>query len=108
MNGVDVPTVAVLVAVAWVVWQILDGAAWAVGRLVHRDRPDVAERLVDEVQALHDVVNGYGHDTLQEAESLREVAEAIRDDDRAGLVLAELRQFVAAVERLAARDGGAR
>lgn len=71
--------------------------------------------VVDEVQALHDVVNGYGHDLLQEAESLREVVEGLRDDahrdaDRLAGELGSIRAAVAQLVEIERRraDGGAR
>lgn len=83
MTAGDVPAVALLVVVAWVVWQGLDAAAAVLLRLVGRgDEAGGVEQLVDEVRQLRELLDDHGRDLLAEAEDLRGVVEQLRDDER--------------------------
>lgn len=82
MSAADVPAVALLVAIAWVVWQGLDAAASVLVARIWPAGPDVAEQLVDEVRELRELLDAHAQEAAQEAEALREVVEQLRDDER--------------------------
>jgi hypothetical protein len=83
------------IALAGLAWLLVGGGALVLAVL----RLRTLRAVVAELHALHDVGNGYGHDLLQEAESLREVVEPIREDERLGQVLDEVCAVHGAIER---------